>query len=192
MLDFNITAEFALSVVIAVSTVVYTGINLLMLFESKSVRLQKITPHVVMFLMSSEDHNTLALHVKNIGEGIAYNVKIKTLRDYNQFGKENHPISDLGILKHGFSAMPPNYELKFYVGVILDIYEKDRNGEVGFEIEYERKDKKRFKEAFNLPFIQAIGQNYSTPPESFLGQIPYYLKEINSSLKRIEKTLPKL
>lgn len=180
------TADFALSVVIAASTVVYTVINLLMLFESKSVRLQKITPHVVMYLKSSEDNKTLALHVKNIGEGIAYNVKIKTLKDYNQFGKENYPISDLGILKHGFSAMPPGYELKFYVGVILDIYEKDRDGEVRFEVEYERKDAKHFKEAFNLSFIQVIGQSYSTPPESFLGQIPYYLKEINTNLKRIE------
>jgi len=57
---------------------------------------------------------------------------------------------------------------------------------VRFEVEYERKDAKHFKEAFNLSFIQAIGQNYSTPPESFLGQIPYYLKEINTSLKSIE------
>lgn len=183
--------EPTLSIVIAISTVFYTGINLFMLLESKAVRLQKITPHVVMYLKSSEDHNTLALHVKNIGEGIAYDVRIKTLKDYNQFGQENHPISDLGILKHGFSAMPPNYELKFYVGVILDIFEKDRNGEVNFEVEYERKDKKHFKEAFNLPFIEAIGQNYSTPPESFLGQIPYYLKEINANLKRIEGKIKK-
>lgn len=185
------TAEFALSVVIAASTVIYTGINLLMFFESRSVRLQKITPHVVMYLKSSEDNNTLALHVKNIGEGVAYNVKIKTLKDYNQFGQENYPISDLGILKHGFSAMPPNYELKFYVGVILDIFEKERSGEVSFEVTYERKDKKHFKEAFILPFIEAIGQNYSTPPESFLGQIPYYLKEINANLKRIESKIKK-
>jgi hypothetical protein len=186
------TAEFVLSVVIAASTVVYTGINLLMLLESRSVRLQKITPHVVMYLKSTDDSKILALHVKNIGDGVAYNVKIRTISDYNQFGQENYPISDFGVLKHGFSAMPPNYELKFYIGVISDIYEKDRNGEVRFEVDYERRDKKRYREAFNLPFIQAIGQNYSTPPESFLGQIPYYLKEINSSLKRVEKTLPKL
>lgn len=63
--------EQTLSIVIAISTVFYTGINLFMLLESKAVRLQKITPHVVMYLKTSEDHNTLALHVKNIGEGIA-------------------------------------------------------------------------------------------------------------------------
>jgi len=178
--------EIILSIVIAASTVVYTGINLLMLFESRSVRLQKITPHVAMYLKSSEDSKVLALHVKNIGEGVAYNVKIRAITDHNQFGQEDYPISDLGILKHGFSAMPPNYELKFYIGVILDVFEKERSGEVKFEVEYERKDKKHFKETFTLSFIQAIGQNYSTPPESFLGQIPYYLKEINTSLKRIE------
>ena len=183
--------EPTLSIVIAISTVFYTGINLFMLIESKAVRLQKITPHVVMYLKSSEDHKTLALHVKNIGEGIAYDVRIKTLKDYNQFGQENYPISDLGVLKHGFAAMPPNYELKFYVGDILDVYEKDRDGEVKFEVEYERKDSKNFKEVFNLSFIQAIGQSYSTPPESFLGQIPHYLKEISTILKRIEVKIEK-
>lgn len=71
------SVEIILSLVIAISTVFYTGINLLMLLESRSVRLQKITPHVVMFLKSTENSKVLALHIKNIGEGVAYNIKIK-------------------------------------------------------------------------------------------------------------------
>lgn len=185
------SVEIILSIVIAISTVIYTGINLLMLFESRAVRLQKITPHVVMYLKSTEDSKVLSLHIKNIGEGVAYNVRIKTISNYNQFGKQDFPISSLGILKYGYSAMPPNYELKYYIGTITEIYEKDLNGEVSFEVEYERKDRMRIWEDFNLPFIQAIGQNYSTPPESYLGQIPHYLKELNSTLKEIKKSIPK-
>lgn len=60
------SVEIILSLVIAISTVFYTGINLLMLLESRSVRLQKITQHVVMFLKSTENSKVLALHIKNI------------------------------------------------------------------------------------------------------------------------------
>lgn len=169
------SVEIILSLVIAISTVFYTGINLLMLLESRSVRLQKITPHVVMFLKSTENSKVLALHIKNIGEGVAYNVKIKTISDYYQFGQKDFPISSFGIFQNGFSSMPPKYELKYYIGEIIEIYKKDPKGEVSFEINYQRKDKKQLKEIFKLPLIQAMGQNYSTPPETFSGQIPYYL-----------------
>ncbi|MBI0398020.1 hypothetical protein [Cyclobacterium marinum] len=177
--------EIVLSIVIAVCTFIYTGISLLLWVESKASRLQKLTPHVILYLKGTEDHKTLVLHVKNIGEGVAYNVQIKTLENFNQFGLENAPISQLGILKEGFSAMPPGYELKFYIGDLIELYEKSRDRKIKFEVMCKRKDKKNISEVFTLPLIQAMGQNYSTPPETYLGQIPYYLKEINSSLKTI-------
>ncbi|WP_076503136.1 hypothetical protein [Belliella pelovolcani] len=137
-----------------------------------------------MFLKSTEDNKTLVLHVKNIGEGVAYNVQINTLENFNQFGLENAPISQFGILKEGFSAMPPNYELKFFIGDLVELYEESRDRKIKLEVKYKRKDKKNISEVFTLPLVQAMGQNYSTPPETYLGQIPYYLKEINSSIKK--------
>jgi hypothetical protein len=55
------------------------------------------------------------------------------------------------------------------------------------EIEYSDVYDRRFKQnIFKLPFNQ-IGGNYSDPPESFLGQIPYYLKKLNTSLEQLKK-----
>jgi hypothetical protein len=181
------SVEIVLSLVIAISTVLYTVINLMLWFESRKTRKQKITPHVIAFLKSAENHITLELHIKNIGEGIAEDVKIKTLKDYNQFGKDGHLISELGIMKNGFNSFPPQYELKYYLHSFTEIYEKEKEESIKFELSYRSSDKRKFTEIIELPFKQLFGQNYSNPPETFMGQIPYYLNEINSTLKSIKK-----
>lgn len=78
--------EIVLSVVLAVSTVLYTLINFFMLIESKNVRKQKISPLLVAYLSSTEDHSIHVLKFKNIGEGLAKNVRVVVLKDYKQFG----------------------------------------------------------------------------------------------------------
>jgi hypothetical protein len=66
---------------------------------------------------------------------------------------------------------------------MTDLEIEDDNNTIEIEISYESSDKRKFKDIFKLPFNQATGQNYSNPPENFIGQIPYYLKEINKTLK---------
>lgn len=181
------SVEITLSLVIAISTVFYTAINLMIWFESRKSRKQKITPHIIAFLKSTEDHTTLELHFKNIGEGVAKNVKIKTLKDYNQFGKSGLSISELGIIKNGFNSFPPQYELKYFIHLYTEIYKSDIEGSLKFEMYYESSDHRKFTETFELPFKQLFGQGYTEPPETYMGKIPYYLKEINSTLKTIDK-----
>ncbi|WP_262509234.1 MULTISPECIES: hypothetical protein [Sanguibacteroides] len=36
---------------------------------------------------------------------------------------------------------------------------------------------------YALPLNELTDQNYSNPPENFIGQIPHYLQEINKTLK---------
>lgn len=87
--------ELILSTVLAFATVCYTIINLMMWLESRATRKQKITPQVIVYLKTTEDHLTLCVHIKNIGEGCARNVQVRVLKDYNQFGKEQYPLSNL-------------------------------------------------------------------------------------------------
>lgn len=184
--DYNMKVEIILSFVLAVTTVVYTLISLMLWYESRKTRKQKNEPHIVAFLKSTEDHNTLALYIKNIGEGFAKNVKIEMLKDYNQFGKELQLLSELGIMKNGFNSFPPDYELKYYVHSYEKVYKSDKNEFINLRVIYEGSDKRKYTEDFVLPFNQLFGQNYSNPPETFMGQIPYYLNEINSTLKKRE------
>lgn len=73
--------ELTLSIVLAASTVCYTIINLMMWFESRATRKQKILPFIVAYLQSTDNHNVEVLHIKNIGEGYAKDVRFKVIKD---------------------------------------------------------------------------------------------------------------
>lgn len=179
--------ELILSAVLAFATVCYTVINLMMWFESKATRKQKIAPQVIAFLKTTEDHSMLCIHVKNIGEGCAKNIRIKILKDYYQFGKEQHPLSNLMLFKNGANIFPPQYELIFYIDSLNNIDYKSQESYIELEISYQNIEKKHYKENYLLPFNQIVGTNYSNPPETYMGQIPYYLKKINESVKELTK-----
>ncbi len=172
-----------LSIVVAVSTVIYTTINYLMLVESIRQRKQKTEPHIIAYLKSTEDHKVLALHIKNIGNGVGINVRIKTIKSYDQFKDSKQPLTDLGIFKNGLNVFPPGYELKFYLDAMQDIDYNNEHSLVEFEVACERRNGREIVYHYKLPFNQLTGQNYSEPPENYLGQIPYYLKKINSNIK---------
>jgi hypothetical protein len=176
--------EIILSTVLVVSTVIYTIINLMLWVESRATRKQKMTPLVIAYFKSTENHQILALHIKNIGEGLARNVKIRALKDYNRLGKDHLLLSNIGIIKNGFNNFPPQYELSFYINYLTKLEPEEESSSIEIEICYESSNGVKFKNNFVLPFNQMIGQNYSNPPETYIGQIPYYLKEINKSLKK--------
>ena len=181
------TVEIILSIVLAVSTVVYTGINLMLWKESIATRKQKLTPQIITFLKSAENHIMLELHFKNIGEGIAKNLRVNVLQDFERMSKPDLLLSEIGIIKNGFNVFPPQYELKYYIKSLTELYENDKEGKITLELNYESSDNRKFSNLYELQFNQIFGQNYSNPPETYMGQIPYYLKEINSTLKKIEE-----
>ena len=152
-------------------------------YESRATKKQKIAPLIVAFLKSTESNKVLTLHMKNIGEGLAKNVKTKIIKDYKRFGKDDMLLSNDGIFKNGFNNFPPQYEFSYFLQVIKDL--KSESGTVGIEIEisYENSEKDKFKNIYILPFNQVLGQGYSDPPDSYIGQISYYLKEIHKTLK---------
>lgn len=180
-------AEIILSTIVAVSTAIYTAVSLMLWWESRETRRQKLAPHIIAYLKSTEDSSTLKLHIKNIGEGVAKNVRIFVLKDYNLFNKPDLLLSDIGIVKNGFNLFPPQYELGFYIDSMVESYKRDKNWSIKLKIEYKNSYNKEHVEVFILEFNQIYGQSYSNPPETFMGQIPYYLNEINRNIKKINK-----
>lgn len=177
------TTELILSAVLAVATVCYTVINLLMLIESRRTRRQKILPQVIAYLKSTDDHQTLMLCIKNVGEGCAKNVKVTMLHDYNAFEKEQYQLSSFKIFTEGVNVFPSGYELHYYINWWEELVKRD--GEY-IELTIDCCDingKTCPQQYFSLPFRQ-VASNYSTPPETYVGQIAYYLKEISKSLKK--------
>ncbi|HPW78449.1 MAG: hypothetical protein BWX62_00452 [Bacteroidetes bacterium ADurb.Bin037] len=175
--------ELLLSIVVASATLIYTVVTIFQLVESRKNRFLKESPNIVPFLKTTEEHSVLQLIIKNFGEGIAKNVKISFSKDFNRFGKEKK-LSDIGIAKYGMNYFPPQYELKFDIHWMNDICNSHQGDDIEIIITCENIHNHKFEEIFLLPFKQLFGQIYVTPPETYMGQIPYYLKEINSTLKK--------
>lgn len=179
--------ELVLSSVVAIATSFYTVITVFQLLESRKVRLQKSAPNIIAYLKSAENHIALELYIKNFGEGVARNVKVNFLKDFKRYNNEEMYFSTIGIVKNGFNYFPPDYSLKFYVGSMTSLAEENPDDKIVIEITYQSQDNRSFRNIFELPFNQIFGQNYSSPPETYMGQIPYYLKEINTELKKMNR-----
>lgn len=174
--------ELILAIVLAVCTVAYTLINFYILKESQLTRKQKITPHIIAYVSTTEDHSVLSLKFKNIGEGLAKNIKVKVNNDYRQFGQEGLLLSEFSIVKNGLNFFPPQHEIQYYLDDPVSVNKNNPDGIISLEISYENIYNKKIKDQFQLPFNQILGQNYSNPPESYIGKIPYYLNLINQTL----------
>lgn len=174
-------AEIILSIVVASSTVVYTIINAMMWWESRAARLQKTTPHIVAYLKTSETEMNICLYIKNIGEGYAKDVSLTVISDYVRFGDEKLSLSNLFIAKEEITSFPPQYELKYYLDERIKEF-KDETFEI--EINYFCSRDKRYSERFKFTPAIITDQNYTNPPDSFIGQIAYYLKKISDNTKK--------
>lgn len=181
--------EILLSVIIASATVIYTVVTVFQLVESRKNRLLKEAPNIIAFLKTTEDHTVLSLYINNYGDGVAKNVAISFKKDFNRFSKEGYRFSKIGIAQHGMNFFPPQYQLKFDVGFVDDIFQNSKEDYIELEIRYQNLQNRSFQTFFKLPFNQVFGQTYSNPPETYLGQISHYLKEINSTLNNTNKQL---
>lgn len=182
----TIEVELILSIVIAVAALIYAVINIFMLRENRATRIQKVAPMIVPFLKMSENQSMLELHVKNIGEGIAKDVKFYIIEDCIRFEKEDVLLSDTGIFKNGMTSFPPGYELRYFL-VWSDSAESYKDKQIKLKVKYQDIRKKKYGEVFTLPIKEIMGQGSVKPPETYMGQIPYYLKEINNTIKKIEQ-----
>lgn len=177
--------ELILSIVVAVSTFVYTIINALMLRENYKTRMQKNTPHLIAYLKSSDDHKTLKLFIKNIGEGYAKNVSFNMIRDYNIFRREDGLSSAYSSIKNGVNSFPPNYE----ISCTIDFYDDEFISHIDdlgliIGVTYYNNNDLKFSQQYNLPFNQ-IPTIYANPPSSYIGQIAYYLKAIDGKVGKL-------
>lgn len=175
--------EIVLSIVLAISTVLYTIVTVLMYIESVLSRRQKTRPLVIMYLKSTEDHQTLKLCVKNVGEGTAKDVKVKVLKDYLIFGNTQYALSKLPICSEGVSIYPSQYELQYSIHDWNRI-NKDDNDYIKVQVSYRNLEGKKYEEKPITLYFNQVVQIYSTPPETNMGKIAYYLKSIDNKINK--------
>ncbi len=181
--DIWLTPQNILSFALLLVTLAYTLTSILTWLESRAVRKQKTAPLIIAFLKSNVSHDTLYLHIKNIGEGCARDVRAIPTQDYKIFGKDKH-LSDFPLFSTGVNIFPPSYEITITLGFWKDII-KQTDPAVIIQLEYTGlRDDKQVTELFHLPFKQ-IATIYSTPPSSAEERIPFYLHEIEKGIAKL-------
>ena len=181
------TINLTLSIVLAVATVAYTIINLMMWFESRATRRQKMAPLMVAYLESTANKQVLCLFVKNVGEGCAKNVKVKMLRDHDSLGQDDWPLSKFPLFNEGVNVFPSGYQLHYYIDYWDSIRKNGMDDYIELEITCtDIKGRNQQTQSYVLKFIQVMS-NYSTPPDTYEAQIPYYLEHISKAVKKISE-----
>ena len=181
--------QIIFSAVLAFATLAYTIATVLMLIESVKTRKQKTSPCIVPYLKMSDDHQFVLLYVKNVGEGVARNVQIKLNNNYFCFDNKSIPLSQYHIFQEGVSVFPSQYELVYILGNRDSCLAANIDNYIELLVNYaDIKGKKCEKECYKLLF-QQIRQDFVNPPDSDIGRIAYYLKDISNSLNRISKRL---
>jgi len=79
--------------------------------EMEASRDLLVAPHVIVFFDNQyEDFGRIFLVVRNVGKGIAENIKLKFTPDLvNHYGPE---IGNIFMLKNGIPSLPPGYEIR--------------------------------------------------------------------------------
>ena len=175
----EMTLQEIISISLLVATCLYTIVTILMWLESRKTRLQRVTPEIIAYLKTSEDHNVVMLVIENIGEGCGYDLKVFLDEEYHTFGQEDKNLSQLPIFNDGVSIYPPKYKLQYYLGECDQI--NKLQGTIGLRLKYSDQNKKNYAKHTDLK-IKQIVCFYSDPPETYMGKIAYYLKEIDMKL----------
>ena len=179
--------QLILIVVIAIATVAYSIINLMMWFESRATRRQKVAPLIIPFLKSTDTHEMLCLYIKNMGEGCAKDVRVKVIKDYHVFNRDDLQLSSLPIFSEGVSIFPSGYELHYCLNWWEDLNKEGMDGSVVLEVAFKDIDGRDYgPKRYELKFRQIVS-NYTNPPETYEGQIAYYLKEIDKDMKKLHQ-----
>lgn len=170
-----------LSIVLAIATVAYTWINWEMLKENKATRLQKTSPLIVPYLKSTASHEMVCLYIKNMGEGCAKDVSIRPITDYHIFYKDDYLLSSHPIFKEGINVFPSGYELHYNLNWWDLIRKQGMEDKIEFEITCKDMQGHLYGPHQYVLKLSQIMSNYSTPPDTYEGQIAYYLKDISKN-----------
>lgn len=181
------TMQLILSIVIAIATVAYTVINLMMWFESRATRRLKVAPLIIPYLKSTDTHEMLCLYIKNMGEGCAKDVRVKVIKDYHVLGRDDLLLSSRPIFSEGVNIFPADYELHYSLNWWENLSKEGMEGSIILEIAFKDLENREYgPNKYELKFRQIVSC-YTNPPETYEGQIAYYLKEIDKDLKNLHQ-----
>ena len=183
-LDYNFF-NVSSSVIIAISTIFYVLLTYFLVKETVLLRRENSRPIVTIDISPSERWiNFLDLEVKNIGRGIAYDVKFEIL------DKNNNPIvkrlNELEFIKNKINYLSPERTIKtFLTSLSSDFDSKIKPFTI--KIKYSNSTKRNFEEEFDINIAMLKGT--SQMGENPLYKIANNLDDIKREISNIERKI---
>lgn len=169
--------------IVAISTIVYSYLTNRLVKETKLSREFHLEAHMIAYLVNSETAPDLvSLIVKNIGNGIAKNLRFKVIRDINY--PNCNRLSDIGIFNKELDFFPPNYENKYFLLSLSENYEEKSRDFIEIEVTYDDAIMNNKQYFLKLEFKDIMGIGKLTPPETYVGMISYRLEKIEKILEK--------
>jgi len=170
------------SLVVALSTVIYSILTGSLVRETKIMRKSQTEPVIIAYIEPSlEWINIINIHIKNIGVGAAENITFKVLKDYTD--TKGRKFSENQYIKNGIKFLPPQGD---YCSLFDNVVGKDfsKSNEMSLSIiVYYQNRKIKYQRGFIIDLNQYTGLLR-------IGGSPIH--EIERSLERIEKGIDKM
>ncbi|HBH49566.1 MAG TPA: hypothetical protein DDX98_13045 [Bacteroidales bacterium] len=167
--------------IVAISTVFYVLLTWKLAKETRLSREFFLESNIVAYLETTEAQiGHVRLIIKNIGKGLARNVKFMVTKDLDY---ENAiSLSSIDIFNDGINFFPPEVEYKYILMCISDSKEK-QNDNIIFKISYSDDIIKNREQWFTLNIREIKDQGKLTPPDTHIGMIAYRLGKIEKLLE---------
>ena len=173
--------------IVALSTIFYVILTGKLVRETRLSREFFLESHLIAFLVNSETSpDIVSLVIKNIGKGVARNVKCEVTKDIKY--ENANSLSSIGIFNEGIKYFPPDHQLKFILMSLADNSEKAKD-HITFKIEYSDALKKNREHWYTLGFKEIGGLGKLTPPDTYVGMISYRLEKIQKIFEKKEKQI---
>ena len=155
------------------------------------MRKSQVEPQIIAYLDLAETKADIVyIKTKNIGLGIAKNVKFNIIKDldYQNAGK----LSNCKYFTEGVNYFPPLHEDKHFLFSFQSETNKKAVDYIELEVEYESILGEKKTECYKLEFKELTGKGNLTPPDTHIGNIGYRLEKIEKILKKTIEELRKL
>jgi hypothetical protein len=177
--------EIIYSFVLTISTVIYARITSKLFQETKSQRLALTEPLLSMRLQSNtENLNIIELHIENLGNGIAYNIRFIFLTDFIYTNQKEKKLSDIAFFKSGLIALAPRQHHKiFLTSLINDTINGVEHRPFEIKVVYDTLSQKNKESIFGLNLTEFEGLLYMDKKN----EIQELIKSIRELTSAIEK-----
>lgn len=179
----NNTLTLIFSGIVAVCTLIYSFLTIRLVRETRLSREFHLEAFMIAYLVNSETSpNIVSLIIKNIGNGVARNLRFKIIKDIDY--PNGNSLAEIGIFNKNLDFFPPNYSNKYLLLSLMKNYENKSKDYIEFEVTYDDAIKTNKSQIFKLEFKDIEGIWKLKPPETYIGMISFRLEKIEKILEK--------